>query len=216
MISEETSIAIKQCLAYDREKLAKRRDALIQAIERENQIIHGGETARVAQVFHLGLVGGSGKAVRKLNKRRARGVDRVIDAAVRWKELRNKLAGIKARIARIDDDTEYKAALARQMRQQKQAPKKRLPHDHDSRIMNAMSHGDCEYTLSDGAKMNCFFVWNKQLKETIAFVALKAPSGFMYLHRARSIQGVHFGETGVALANKYLNERHEIVPTATV
>jgi hypothetical protein len=53
-LNEDTIEAIKQCLALDRGKLMAERERLQKRLGRENRIMHGGETARVAQLFHLG------------------------------------------------------------------------------------------------------------------------------------------------------------------
>lgn len=63
----------------------------IESLERQQ---NGGYTAQVAKSFHLGMVGGSGRNIHRLNQRRANELDRTIDRAkilVGLYKLRNAL-----------------------------------------------------------------------------------------------------------------------------
>lgn len=71
-------------------------------IEQLERAQNGGYTAQVAKSFHLGMVGGSGRNVRGLNKRRGQELDRTIDRAVILCELYKKRNGLKARIEYIE------------------------------------------------------------------------------------------------------------------
>jgi len=80
----------------------------IESLERQQ---NGGYTAQVAKSFHLGMVGGSGRNVRALNKRRGQELDRTIDRAVILCELYKKRDGLKSRIEYIESgkrDTDLK------------------------------------------------------------------------------------------------------------
>lgn len=189
---------------------------MLQAIGRLERVIHGGETARVARSFHLGLVGGSGKAVKRLNKRREREMDRILDAVGRREKLGMNLGGVKARISRIDDGSAYQEAVARQQRRQKKASRVTNHRDTAKRIRDAMSAGDNSYRFQNGAIMSCYCGWDKAIRKPIGIVVLTAPDGLFYLHRAKSIQGVNFGEAGVELSGKYLTARQDLVPAGVV
>lgn len=71
----------------------------IEGLERQQ---NGGYTSEVAKYFHLGMVGGSGKNVRGLNKRRGQELDRTIDRAVILCDLYKKRDGLKASIDYIE------------------------------------------------------------------------------------------------------------------
>jgi type IV secretory pathway VirB4 component len=69
--------------------------------------------------FHLGMVGGSGKNVRRLNKRKEAYLDRTIKASRILTELYNKQNYIEAQIKKIEQeqrDIESGAAAAREER----------------------------------------------------------------------------------------------------
>jgi hypothetical protein len=51
----------------------------IESLERQQ---NGGYTAQVAKSFHLGMVGGSGRNIHRLNRRRGAELDKTIDRAV--------------------------------------------------------------------------------------------------------------------------------------
>lgn len=203
-VDEDTGDAIGFCLALDREKLIAKRDRLQQRIDREDKTIRGGESARVARSFHLGTVGGSGRAVRGLNKRRAREVERVIDSAVRISKLRTDLQFVLKKIAYIDSGSARADAEKRAVRRQKVESRVRISHDDPRRVMTAMCSGDCEYTLSDGSFLQSWAYWDKEKRDSVGFVQMTTLAGDMYLKRAKSIQGVDFGRAGTELAMKYL------------
>lgn len=71
----------------------------IEGLERQQ---NGGYTSQVAKSFHLGMVGGSGRNVRGLNKRRSAELDKTIDRAVILCELYKKRNGLKAKIEYIE------------------------------------------------------------------------------------------------------------------
>lgn len=78
-------------------RLNKKRDALLAKVQRLS-----GErpdaTSDVEKSFHLGMVGGSGHNVGKLNRTRERCLDRCIDQAVGYIAARKDLAWTEAQI----------------------------------------------------------------------------------------------------------------------
>ena len=71
----------------------------IESLERQQ---NGGYTSRVAKSFHLGMVGGSGRNVHGLNKRRGAELDRTIEKAVILCELYKKRNSLQTRIEYIE------------------------------------------------------------------------------------------------------------------
>jgi hypothetical protein len=73
----------------------------------------------VARAFHLGRVGGSGKQVRALNRRRSRALDATIDRAVAIVPLYKQRDRLQAAISRIEsrpadwEERRHRAHLAR-------------------------------------------------------------------------------------------------------
>lgn len=58
---------------------------------------------RVSEYFHLGTVGGSGRAVKKLNRQRERDLERTIDDAKEVVRLSGVIADLKRRIKKIEN-----------------------------------------------------------------------------------------------------------------
>lgn len=78
-------------------KLLERAEARVEKLER---VASPGD--EVSKSFHLGMVGGSGRQVRRLNTRKAAALDRIIDAAVALPKARQRVSEIRARIARAE------------------------------------------------------------------------------------------------------------------
>lgn len=57
----------------------------------------------VGRHFHLGMVGGSGRNTRKLNKRRERALDRSLDAARTVTELHNRQQALERQLASLEE-----------------------------------------------------------------------------------------------------------------
>ena len=69
---------------------------------------NGGYTAQVAKCFHLGMVGGSGRNVGKLNARRGAELDKTIDRAIILVDLYKQRDGIKWKINDIETGADIK------------------------------------------------------------------------------------------------------------
>ena len=69
---------------------------------------NGGYTAQVAKCFHLGMVGGSGRNVGKLNARRGAELDKTIDRAIILFDLYKQRDGIKWKINDIETGADIK------------------------------------------------------------------------------------------------------------
>ena len=65
---------------------------------------NGGYTAQVAQSFHLGMVGGSGKNVGRLNRRREHELDKTIDRALVLVDLYKERNSLEVRIKDYQED----------------------------------------------------------------------------------------------------------------
>lgn len=70
----------------------------------------------VAKHFHLGMVGGSGKNIHKLNQRRERAMDKSIAVAKEVTELYKELNTIEAKIKDLQDGGPEKRAKAKEDR----------------------------------------------------------------------------------------------------
>lgn len=66
----------------------------------KNQV--GGYTSRVASSFYLGMVGGSGKNIHKLNRRRGKELDKTIDNAIILVGLYKQRDELKSKIHYIE------------------------------------------------------------------------------------------------------------------
>lgn len=101
---------------YKRQKLEKRRASLERRLTALQSRRYPGDEL---QSFHLGTVGASGKASRKLNARRIAALDRIIDDAVAIPRLTAALATTEAQLRQLDEpEKEPKAPRpARQPRQ---------------------------------------------------------------------------------------------------
>jgi hypothetical protein len=95
---------------YVNPKLLAKRDQLILQVETLNRKLHGGATAEVAKYFHLGMVGGSGKPVQKLNRVRSQEIDRRIDGAVLAVNLQKELNYVEFQI-RYQETAPLRAAI---------------------------------------------------------------------------------------------------------
>jgi len=87
----------------------------IAVIERKQ---NGGYTAEVAKAFPLGMVGGSGRNTRTLNKRRANELDKTIDLAVAVTELRKQAGTLERQINDITSGAVEKRQEQKQSRDQ--------------------------------------------------------------------------------------------------
>lgn len=80
------------------EHLLRRARGPLERLEAEIQ--KPDETAAVAEHFHLGMVGGSGRAVKSLNKKRERALDRAIKLRNDLKAARSRVSNLESRVAR--------------------------------------------------------------------------------------------------------------------
>lgn len=71
---------------------------------------NGGYTARVAQSFHLGMVGGSGRHTKRLNARRTSELDKTIDRAVILTGLYKERSALESKIADLENNGPEKRA----------------------------------------------------------------------------------------------------------
>ena len=69
-------------LNIETEKINLQLATVIDKIENLQRLQSGGYTANVAKSFHLGMVGGSGRNIANLNRKRANELDKTIDRAV--------------------------------------------------------------------------------------------------------------------------------------
>lgn len=94
----------EEMVEYWSGKLSYARHLLTRAqgrLERlEAEIQKPDETAAVAEHFHLGMVGGSGRAVKSLNKKRERALDRAIKLSNDLKAARSRVSNLESRVAR--------------------------------------------------------------------------------------------------------------------
>lgn len=86
----------------------------LKALRKNNESEH---TSRVAQSFHLGMVGGSGRNNASLNKRRAKELDKTIDNAIISTDLYEKQRDLIKRIDYIESGKK-EAFEAKQKREQ--------------------------------------------------------------------------------------------------
>ena len=71
----------------------------IEKLEREQ---NGGYTSQMSRSFHLGMVGGSGRNVKSLNKKRERDLDKTIRIANILTPLYRQKSGIEKQIEDIE------------------------------------------------------------------------------------------------------------------
>lgn len=93
-------------------KLQQKQDRVQAKLNRMNGV-RPDETARVAQSFHLGMVGGSGPNTARLNRIRERSIERTVANAVEYFRLTEELAWIKASIRAIETEPARQVAKAR-------------------------------------------------------------------------------------------------------
>lgn len=97
-------------------------DKQIESLTRRADRMDGIVTAPLGHepYFHLGMVGGSGKPVRALDRRRERSIDRVIDAAKESIKLRQQIAGLKYQRHKLTPEGQAETAEAERKRQAEQ------------------------------------------------------------------------------------------------
>ncbi len=98
------------------DELKSRHSILVGRITKLETQQNGGYTAQVARSFHLGMVGGSGRNVSKLNRRRGAELDRTIDRAVVLTKLYAERNTIEAKIKDLENDGPAKRAAKKEER----------------------------------------------------------------------------------------------------
>lgn len=97
----------------------KERAATIQAkIDRIDGKSQDSHLNGVAQHFHLGMVGGSGRNTHRLNQRRERSLDKTIENAKTVTALYRELSEIEAKIKDLENNGPEKRATKEQERDQ--------------------------------------------------------------------------------------------------
>ena len=106
-MNEQQKTAVLEALNTDLNLLASK-------IERLEAAQNGGYTAQVAKSFHLGMVGGSGRNVASLNRRRGAELDRTIERAKQLTDLYKQRNAIETKIKDINENGEEKRQAQRE------------------------------------------------------------------------------------------------------
>jgi hypothetical protein len=110
---EEQLAAYATRLEVRKETLLKQQSKLTKQLARLNAKQFDGYSAEVAKHFHLGMVGGSGKAVRGYNKRRERSLDATISRAKTINHLQRRLDEVSGELKAIENGTLVKLKRVR-------------------------------------------------------------------------------------------------------
>jgi hypothetical protein len=193
-------------------KLKSKKAEIEAKLDKLNKAQNGGESARVAEHFHLGMVGGSGRAVRALNKKKERELDTTIDRAKEIRRLHEDIDTVNLKIRRIESGVAQRDEAQRAELRETRRPKTKQTADHPAAIRRGLLSGvrDGIHTLTDGAVVDITKGgWDKEKREVYTIVSLTTARGNRRERRVNTIQRMPLVEAAMELAKEYLAGRGE-------
>jgi hypothetical protein len=139
---EEHLAAYATRLEVRKENLLLQQTRLTKQIERLTAKQFGGYSAEVAKHFHLGMVGGSGKAVRGYNRRRERSLDATVSRATTIVHLQRRLNEVSGELRAIENGTLVKH---KRVRLESKLRPREVPDDRffAATFPTCISYADC-------------------------------------------------------------------------